>query len=573
MKTQSFRRIASGIAAAAVVVAGAAITAAPAHAATVGTLLFGPATGVANATATDIYTSGICSNASDTMKVTVIGGSGTGAVLTQAKNLIGAAAASGLTTAGTGYHLTGTNTWSTFAQTNSLTVLNGAYTVSAVCSVSGDHYDGVVTFTGTNSTSATYVATTTTAVATTTTLSPATSTVGFGSAATVTATVAGGPSVVGVNPTGSVQFLVDGSNSGAPVALTGTTAAFTTPTNLASGIHSITAVFTPDTTAAANGFVSSTSTGVSVTVNKTTPTVTVSDNTTGTQNAGAATTLTATITPSSLAGTVTFTAGGTTLGTATVSAGTASYVWNISPGQATGATTISAQFTPTDIVNVSTPAAATETFTVAAALGINTSGTVTVVLPTGTLTLTAPAAMTLTLANPVLSSNGKYFIAAGAATPVTVYDTRAGDFGWNLKVASTDFVGTKGGVSFVAPTKYPWQVDVINAADLGFTADSVVAPVGETLNTGVTASDPTVAANGLIANVLLPNTASTTGLNAQRQVVFGQGGTGGALGNAGTTTGSATGHAIFLGSLVLNIPTVTVADTYTSTLTYTLSSN
>jgi hypothetical protein len=540
------------------VLAGAAFFAAPAGAVVVGTLSLSPATGT-GLTPTNYQTSGICSNASDNVRVTVVGGSGAGAVLTLPKNIVGSNAPN---PSGAGMSIAAFQTWSDFATTNGLTALNGAYTVSALCTVSGDHFDAVVNFVGVDKVNATYASVRNT----TTTLTPATQSIPFGSAATVTANVSSD-----AVPTGSVQFAIDGTNSGSAVAVGATgNAVFTIPTNLASGSHTITAAFTPDAAGVAAGFAaSSNTTGVAVTVTKTTASVSLSDSTSGSAAAGTATTLNATINPASLAGTVTFSDGASVLGSAPVntSTGVASFVWNISPGATVGAHTLSATFAPTDTVNVNTPVApATSAFSIGAATGINVSGNITVTLPTGTLSITTPAAMTLTFGSKYLSSNGKYFIATGGVQPVTVSDTRAGDFGWTLKAQSTDFVGTQGGNAFVAPVKYPWQKNVINAANLGFTQTFVDAPVGETLNTGVFPFVPSVVGNGLLpsTNPLLPGLSGSTGLGAARSIILGQG---------GGDIGSATGNAIFSGYFQLNIPTVTIADTYVSTLTYTLSSN
>jgi len=558
------KRIAAGIATTAVVVAGAGLlSAAPALAANVGTMSFAPAVGSAQ-TAPTFNTSGKCSIAGELVKVTMIGGA-TGFNLATPKNVVGNQAENLVPTnaTNTGYSIPAPLIWHDFALNNGLAGLSGSYTVSAVCATSGDHFDGVLVFGGTpNLTAAnTYAA----VRPTTTVLSPATQTLGYGSPATVTATVSSD-----AVPTGTVQFSVDGTASGSPVAINASgVATFTVPTSTPSGTHSVTAVFTPDTAGTTNGFQSSTAaTAASVTFTKSNPTVVLSDSTTGTAPAGTATTLSATITPGSLAGNVTFSDGGTVLGTTAVNTttGVASFVWNISPGATVGAHALSAQFTPTDTVNVNTPAAATESFTVTAALGINVSGNITLVLPAGTLSITAPAAMTLNLGTPVLASNGQTFTATGAATPVTVTDTRAGDFGWTLKVQSTDFIGTHGGTSFVPPTKFPWQKNSINAYDLGFTATTLTAPTGETVNTGVSVSTPSgpTPGNGLLPTYLLPGVAGTSGLGAARQIGFGQGGIG---------LGSATGDAVFAGTLQLNVPTVTIQDTYTATLTYTLTSN
>jgi N-acetylneuraminic acid mutarotase len=79
----------------------------------------------------------------------------------------------------------------------------------------------------------------------------------YGQAVAITATVA--PVTVTVAPTGTVQFSVDGTASQSPVNLSGGTATYTTSA-LNIGTHNITATFTPT---AGNGFLASSSTGLS----------------------------------------------------------------------------------------------------------------------------------------------------------------------------------------------------------------------------------------------------------------------------------------------------------------------
>ena len=84
-------------------------------------------------------------------------------------------------------------------------------------------------------------------IPTTITLSPADSSITAGTATTITATVTGNTGTG--TPTGSVQFAVDGTNSGAAVALTGSVATFTVPTATlaALGGHVIKATYSGDT--------------------------------------------------------------------------------------------------------------------------------------------------------------------------------------------------------------------------------------------------------------------------------------------------------------------------------------
>src|SRR3984893_10596563 len=84
------------------------------------------------------------------------------------------------------------------------------------------------------------------AVSTTTTLASSLNPSAFGQAVTFTATVA--PTVGTALPTGTVQFSVDGTAVGGPVTLNGSGAATLTSGALTVGTHSITAVYTPDST-------------------------------------------------------------------------------------------------------------------------------------------------------------------------------------------------------------------------------------------------------------------------------------------------------------------------------------
>jgi len=92
-------------------------------------------------------------------------------------------------------------------------------------------------------------ATTSSLIATTTALSPTNPTVTVGvTSETITATVTGNSGTG--TPTGTVQFAVDGTNSGSPVALTGSVATFSVPaaTLSVTGSHVISANYSGDTT-------------------------------------------------------------------------------------------------------------------------------------------------------------------------------------------------------------------------------------------------------------------------------------------------------------------------------------
>ena len=151
-----------GAAVASLAVLATALVAAPAaHAAQIGTLTVGPATGAAT-TVSDFTTSGQCP-AGDQVRVKVFGGDGTPAAsipepttLNSPKNILGALDAAGFNN-GAGMVLTAASTWGDFASTGApvLTKLNGTYQVRAWCS-SGDWFEGSVVFTGTDLAGATY---------------------------------------------------------------------------------------------------------------------------------------------------------------------------------------------------------------------------------------------------------------------------------------------------------------------------------------------------------------------------------------------------------------------------------
>ena len=158
---------------------------------------------------------------------------------------------------------------------------------------------------------------------TTTTLASSVNPSAYQQSVTFTATVA--PTAGTALPTGTVQFSVDGAAAGGPVPLNGSGVATLTSTTLAVGTHSITAVYTPDSTS----FTASSATALSQVVSKATLgqngvaniTLTSSPNP---SNVGQSVTFTATV-PAGATGTVIFKDGATTLGTGTIAGTTATF--------------------------------------------------------------------------------------------------------------------------------------------------------------------------------------------------------------------------------------------------------
>jgi len=239
--------------------------------------------------------------------------------------------------------------------------------------------------------------------------------------------------------------------------------------------------------------------------------------------------LTATVAPAA-AGEVTFKDGGTTLGTATVSGGTASYtVTSPSPGPHT----FSADFAPAD-----TDAYLASTGSLELTLGLDTAtGELVLVVPgaptgVGSLTFSVPFDVPVQLAGAWSGDDSR--ITASAAFPtVTVTDTRSDDIlgHWEVNAQASDFTGTAG---------------VIGAKYLGWTPDSSATP---------DAGSPLVTQDGSAVASFLDD-GESTGLATSRT-----------LGESATPgRGSATLDA----QLNLAIPPSSAEGQYVSTVTVTL---
>ena len=227
---------------------------------------------------------------------------------------------------------------------SAITVVSGAASLTGQSLALGSHPLTAV-FTPTNSatfgpsTSATttYVVNPVPATSTTTGLmvSP-TSPAAYGATVTMTA------SVLPTTAVGAVQFY-DGSTAiGSPVPVSSGTAAFNTST-LTSGVHSLKATFVPTNPA---NFGTSSSTATSYTISPQTTTMTIAASPTSPQNQGTTVTVTATLSPTTAAGTVQFTVDGSNVGSpVTVASGHAAY----STSTLSIAThSFGASFTPTD---------------------------------------------------------------------------------------------------------------------------------------------------------------------------------------------------------------------------------
>ncbi|WP_370373074.1 substrate-binding domain-containing protein [Catenulispora sp. GP43] len=149
--------------------------------------------------------------------------------------------------------------------------------------------------------------------------------------------------------------------------------------------------------------------------------------------------------------------------------------------------------------------------------------TVTTVLPPGALAIAVSGAPTVVLPDTVLNPAGDLFQTTGALTPIVVTDNRAASPGWTATATVTDFSDTAG--------------HSFDGANLGWTPSVIDTSPAQTVTAG-----PSVAPN------------ANGGLKA------------------GTTLASCSGlGTVHLGAaLQLDVPTSTIAGTYTATMTFTV---
>lgn len=191
---------------------------------------------------------------------------------------------------------------------------------------------------------------------------------------------------------------------------------------------------------------------------------------------GQTATLTATVSPSSAAGTVQFEVGGTALGgPVTVSNGVASAT--TSPFAASGTVQLSATFTPADTTAFS---------------GSSDTGSVTVV-PVGSQTGTIPLSVTVpasgaftlnvdTADTVTLLVSGS--TATASTTPITVTDTRNTYPGWSVTGLANPFTGsgTAAGAS-ISGNQLGWMPTNTGTLPQGVTLGGTVAPASPGLGT------------------------------------------------------------------------------------------
>jgi hypothetical protein len=317
-----------------------------------------------------------------------------------------------------------------------------------------------------------------------------------------TATVA--PTTGSAEPTGTIQFSVDGTAVGGPVTLSGGVATFTSNT-LTVGTHTVKAVYTPDSTAytASNG-------STSQVVNKATLgqngladiTLTSSLNP---SNVGQSVTFTATV-PAGVTGTVTFKDGATTLGTGTISGTTATFATTT---LAVGTHPVTAVYGGDTNYNTATSAITNQVVNNGGATNTNFLPAI----PVGTtsapqnITFTLPATGTITSITIPQSQGGKQEYAIQSITGCTV--------------GASNPAGTVCTISITFTPAYPGQrwipLQVVDSAgnfNVGLTGMGI-GPVAA-LTPGIVS---TIAGNGTAGYSGDGGAATSAELNAPNSIV------------------------------------------------------
>ncbi|MEV4993015.1 Ig-like domain-containing protein [Streptomyces niveus] len=514
------RTLSASVVAVATSVTVGVIAAPAAQAAGIGTLDINPKTGT-DESGIDFSTSGACPETASYVIVSVKG-SGFPA---EGQNVVGNAPIETYnTTAAGGMLIPLSSTMRDYANIAGFSVLEGEYDFTVTCRTAfngtslGD-FTGAIWFTSNTAYQANDPD-----VKTDTSTSLAVSPSGAteqGDAVSLTATVTPAAD-------GTVQFRDGGTALGSPVPVTGGSATLST-TNLTAGSHSLTAEFTPSSTS----YNSSVSTAVGHTVNAaaarpTTTALAVSPADSSEQFSPV--TLGATVTPAGAAGSVKFTdtvdGKTTTLGTVAVDGGQAKLTTSsLAPGDHA----FTASFVPQNDAVWTASDSGNIPYRVGAFEGVTASEDITTTVEAGALVISV-ADPHVTLPSPVLDADGELLTTAGEISPVTLTDTRAGNPGWTVSGQVTDFSDG--------------AAHAINGQNLGWAPNVIDHVSGQ----NVTAGDQVGPAAGVA-----PGDAGTAGLKSSHTL--------------GKGTGLGTSH---LGAdLSLNVPTSTVAGTYTAKLTLT----
>jgi hypothetical protein len=420
--------------------------------------------------------------------------------------------ADGGTTLGTGTISGGTATYST----SSLSV--GPHSITA-------SYGGDANY---NSNASTTLTQTVNKLSTTMTLTSSANPSTYGSPVTLTATLTTG--------TGTVTF-TDGSTTLGTGTISGGSATYTTSA-LTAGSHSITASYGGDTNDA------STSAILTQSVNKQNTTVTVASSV-NPSTYGSPATFTATVTPATATGTVTFTDGSTTVGTSTIASGAATY--NTST-LAAGPHSITASYNGDTNYGSSTSSAVTQTINAApqvvtTALAAGTAGTsysATVAASGGTTpyswsisTGSLPIGLSLTTSTgaitgtPTVEGTSNFTVEVTDADSITATHPLSivvnavisalspsfGPAGTAVTISGVGFGTTAGKVTFdgvTATSIASWgATSIVVAAPAGTGAGNVVVTVGGASSNGITFTTTTGATEANLITSRYRHSATT----------------------------------------------------------------
>jgi hypothetical protein len=377
-------------------------------------------------------------------------------------------------------------------------------------------------------------------LSTTTTLTASPDPSTFGNTVTLTATIT--PSAAA----GTVQFKDGATNIGTPVTVASGTAVKTTNT-LATGAHSLSAVFTPTDPATYGPSTGTFSTTVNPPATATTTSLGVSG---GYLTAGSAASLSATVSPSSAPGSVAFYDGATLIPGTVTNPSAGQYQLDLPGGFTAGGHSIVAKFTPTDLTQFAVSQSAPQAFltqapqadfcTVAGSVCTDQQN-ITATVPVGTLVINTPytSDAPLDLGTFTLSSDSSTLTAAATFAGITVTDTRSGSLPWTVQAIASDLSDGSGHAN-----------GVINAQNLGLTS------VAETSH-GAGFIGPVSYFANVAANGLAPGAAGSAGLG---------GVTPHDVAHAVQGLGTITMH----GTLTLIAPSSTEPATYAGTITFTV---
>jgi hypothetical protein len=369
--------------------------------------------------------------------------------------------------------------------------------------------------------------------------------------------------------TGSVTFKDGTSTLGTGTLAAG--AASYVASGLSVGSHSITAVYSGDST-----YLTSTSTAATITVSMATTTTSLTTSATNIAPSGSAT-LTATVVPSTATGTVTFKEGTTTLGTGTLAAGVATYATS---GLSVGTHIITATYAG-DGVNYSGSTSSSVSITVAQASSAitfqNSSGSI---LPSGSATFivyVTPAAATgtvtfkdggTTLGTSTLSGGSATYVASGLSLGThTITASYGGDTSYlpSTTSGSVTIIVVKG-TSATALTVPAAPLYVGNSVAL---SASVTSPSGTPTGTVTFADSGVTLGTGTLSGGTATYTA--TGLAAGSHTITA---TYAGSSDYNGSPSSAQGIAMSDFAVLVATPTITVTagQTVTGLLTYSPAS-